>query len=221
MIKIKQIFFFIILGIGNVFCLFYNPFILSIHPKIIVFYMLLGVYCRSPSKASNNEFILNLTNDLDYRVELYWIDYNGDMDNNPVTLPSNTSFPLNSFYNHRWAISTQKEEYKEILLGFDEVNKSNQKVKISSLLYGDKESDIISNTTTSTTTDTTTAPTTSILITTYTTTSTATDTTTSTTTTVTETTTLADTTTVENIDFNRTKNSIETTDPVKLGNSQL
>lgn len=199
--------------------------------------MSLGVYCRSPSKASNNEFILNLTNDLDYRVELYWIDYNGDMDNNPVILPSNTSFPLNSFYNHRWAISTQKEEYKEILLGFDELNNSNQKVKISRLLYGDTESDIISNTTTLTTTDTTKTPTTSTIIITDTTTSTATDATTSTTTdrttstttstttdataTVTETTTLADTTTVEHIDFNRTKNSIEITSPVNLGYSQL
>ena len=71
---------------------------------------------------------------MDYNVEFYWVNYFGDLSPTPVVIRVNTTFQLNSSFNHRWVISTSKEEYVEILLGFNALSESNKTIKMSQLL---------------------------------------------------------------------------------------
>ena len=85
-----------------------------------------------PSKASEIEFTFTLRNDLNYSVDLSWIDFEGGI-GSLETLPANTSLKKDSFSNHRWLITSVNGDSVHIHLGYEGILNSNETVNVSQL----------------------------------------------------------------------------------------
>lgn len=94
--------------------------------------MISGVYSRVPSKASEIVYVFELKNDLPYDQELGWIDYEGFI-GSQETLHVNKTLRKESFFNHRWVITSENGDYKEIHLGTDEFRKSGTVINVSEI----------------------------------------------------------------------------------------
>ncbi len=74
-----------------------------------------------------------LRNDLNYSVDLSWIDFEGGI-GSLETLPANTSLTKDSFSNHRWLITSVNGDSVHIHLGFYGILSPNETINVSQLI---------------------------------------------------------------------------------------